>query len=114
MNGGARMTAPPRRASVIDPSDRLIVALDAPDPAEAERLVAELGDSVRFFKIGMELAYGGGLNGIAKRMPQDILAEAARADLRQAEGAEGESVGAQTPGRSPLAFSEMVLPSLLC
>ncbi|HYA71997.1 MAG TPA: orotidine-5'-phosphate decarboxylase [Roseiarcus sp.] len=54
------MTA--RRANLIDPRDRLIVALDAPDAIEAERLVAELGDSVRFYKIGMELAYGGGLS----------------------------------------------------
>ncbi len=56
------MTAPSRRAELIDPGDRLIVALDMPDPAEAERLVGALGDSVRFYKIGMELAYGGGLN----------------------------------------------------
>jgi len=55
------MNAPPRRAKLIDPRDRLIVALDAPDPAEAGHLVAELGDSVRFYKIGMELAYGDGL-----------------------------------------------------
>ncbi len=55
------MTAPRPLARLIDPSERLIVALDAPDPAEAERLVAELGEAVRFYKIGMELAYGGGL-----------------------------------------------------
>ena len=61
------MNAPPRRAKLIDPRDRLIVALDAPDRAEAERLVAELGDAVRFFKIGMELAYGGGL-GLAPKL----------------------------------------------
>jgi orotidine-5'-phosphate decarboxylase len=62
MSEGAPMTARSRGAKLIDPRDRLIVALDAPDPAEAERLVAELGDSVRFYKIGMELAYGGGLS----------------------------------------------------
>jgi orotidine-5'-phosphate decarboxylase len=44
----------------ISPRDRLIVALDLPEVAEAERLVARLGDSVSFYKIGMELAYGGG------------------------------------------------------
>ncbi len=65
------MTAAPTkaqsaRARRLDPRDRLIVALDAPDPAEAERLVAELGDSVTFYKIGMELAYGGGL-GLASK-----------------------------------------------
>ena len=41
------------------PSDRLIVALDFPDPAKAEKLVAELGSAVSFYKIGMELAYSG-------------------------------------------------------
>ncbi len=41
--------------------ERLIVALDAPDPAAAERLVSDLGDSVLFYKVGMELVYGGGL-----------------------------------------------------
>jgi orotidine-5'-phosphate decarboxylase len=61
MSDGAPVTAQSQCAKRIDPRDRLIVALDAPDPAEAERLVAELGDSVRFYKIGMELAYGGGL-----------------------------------------------------
>jgi orotidine-5'-phosphate decarboxylase len=43
-------------------AERLIVALDMPDVAEAERLVARLGDRVVFYKVGMELAYGGGLD----------------------------------------------------
>jgi orotidine-5'-phosphate decarboxylase len=42
-------------------SDRLIVALDLPDVASARDMVATLGDAVSFYKIGMELAYGGGL-----------------------------------------------------
>ena len=46
--------------------DRLIVALDAADPRDAERLVAELGDTVGFYKIGMELAFGGGLGLVAQ------------------------------------------------
>lgn len=41
--------------------DRLIVALDIADAAEARRLVERIGDSAVFYKIGMELAYGGGL-----------------------------------------------------
>ncbi|MBY6241390.1 orotidine-5'-phosphate decarboxylase [Methylosinus sp. Sm6] len=41
--------------------DRLIVALDVEDAAAARALVATLGDCVAFYKIGMELAYGGGL-----------------------------------------------------
>jgi orotidine-5'-phosphate decarboxylase len=44
----------------IPPRERLIVALDMPAAARAERLVAELGDRVSFYKVGMELAYGGG------------------------------------------------------
>ena len=44
----------------IAPRDRLIVALDLPEIAQAERLVAQLGESVGFYKVGMELAYGGG------------------------------------------------------
>ena len=41
--------------------DRLIVALDIADMAEARRLVERIGDSTVFYKVGMELAYGGGL-----------------------------------------------------
>ena len=41
--------------------DRLIVALDMADAAEARRLVERIGDSAVFYKVGMELAYGGGL-----------------------------------------------------
>jgi orotidine-5'-phosphate decarboxylase len=44
------------------PRDRLIVALDLESVAEARALVAKLGDSVSFYKIGMELAYAGGLD----------------------------------------------------
>ena len=40
---------------------RLIVGLDVPTVAEAERVVATLGDAVTFYKVGYQLAYGGGL-----------------------------------------------------
>lgn len=40
--------------------DKLIVALDLSDLAQAHAMVECLGDGVEFFKIGMELAYGGG------------------------------------------------------
>jgi orotidine-5'-phosphate decarboxylase len=42
--------------------ERLIVALDFAEPREAEALVANLGHSVSFYKIGLELAFGGGLS----------------------------------------------------
>ena len=47
--------------SVIAPRDRLIVALDLPALDAAEAMVARLGDSVTFYKIGYQLAYAGGL-----------------------------------------------------
>jgi len=46
----------------IDPRDRLIVALDVPDLASAEAMVSRLGDTVTFYKVGMELTYSGGLS----------------------------------------------------
>jgi orotidine-5'-phosphate decarboxylase len=47
--------------SDIAPSDRLIVALDLPSVAKAEAIIARLGDSVTFYKIGYQLAFAGGL-----------------------------------------------------
>jgi orotidine-5'-phosphate decarboxylase len=46
------MTSIPRR-------ERLIVALDVPAAADARALVETLGDSVAFYKIGLELAMSG-------------------------------------------------------
>jgi orotidine-5'-phosphate decarboxylase len=37
------------------------VALDTPDVSEAQRLVERIGESACFYKVGMELAYAGGL-----------------------------------------------------
>ena len=42
--------------STIACSDRLIVALDLPGTAAAEAMIARLGDSVTFYKIGYQLA----------------------------------------------------------
>jgi len=47
--------------------DRLIVALDVPTADSARALVARLGDSVSFYKIGLELLFGGGL-GLASEL----------------------------------------------
>ncbi|MGK6316058.1 orotidine-5'-phosphate decarboxylase [Neorhizobium sp. DT-125] len=41
--------------------DRLIVGLDIPTVAEAEKMVATLGDTVSFYKVGYQLAFAGGL-----------------------------------------------------
>jgi orotidine-5'-phosphate decarboxylase len=45
----------------ISPRDRLIVALDLPAIADAEAMIARLGDSVTFYKIGLQLIFAGGI-----------------------------------------------------
>lgn len=45
----------------LTPRERLIVALDLPSVGEAEQMVRRLGESVVFYKVGLELVYGGGL-----------------------------------------------------
>lgn len=44
----------------IAASDRLIFALDVPDTAAARALATRLGDSVTFYKLGLELMMSGG------------------------------------------------------
>jgi orotidine-5'-phosphate decarboxylase len=51
----------------IPARDRLIVALDLPSVADAEAMVARLGDTVGFYKIGLELIYAGGID-FARRL----------------------------------------------
>ena len=45
-----------------DFASRLIVALDLPDVADAQAMVVRLGPAVGFYKIGLELAFAGGLD----------------------------------------------------
>ncbi len=45
---------------LIEPRDRLIVALDLPQADAAKALVQTLGDAVSFYKIGLELFMSGG------------------------------------------------------
>jgi orotidine-5'-phosphate decarboxylase len=47
--------------SALKPRERLIVALDTPGVGEARRIVERIGDGATVYKIGMELAYAGGL-----------------------------------------------------
>ncbi len=49
--------------------DRLIVALDMPTIEEAHRLVTTLGDTVSFYKVGLELLFAGGLE-LARELKQ--------------------------------------------
>ncbi len=49
-----------RSQIAVPRNERLIVALDVADAAEARALVEQLGDSVQFYKVGMELFMAGG------------------------------------------------------
>ena len=46
---------------MLEARDRLIVALDVPSVAAAEKMVDRLGDTVAFYKIGYQLVFAGGL-----------------------------------------------------
>jgi orotidine-5'-phosphate decarboxylase len=46
---------------IMTARERLIVGLDLPTVAEAEKIVNALGDDVLFYKIGHQLAFAGGL-----------------------------------------------------
>lgn len=50
--------------------DRLIVALDMPTLEEARRLVAVLGNTASFYKVGLELLFSGGLE-LARQLKAD-------------------------------------------
>ena len=47
-----------------------VVALDLPNAGEAGRLVAALGDAVTFYKVGMQLAFAGGLELVGRLVGQ--------------------------------------------
>jgi orotidine-5'-phosphate decarboxylase len=46
----------------LDPRDRLIVALDLPSVKDADAMVERIGDAARFYKVGYQLAFAGGLS----------------------------------------------------
>ncbi|MGA9854804.1 MAG: orotidine-5'-phosphate decarboxylase [Gammaproteobacteria bacterium] len=47
-------------SNAIPPQERLIFALDVPDAGSARQWVGQLGDSVQFYKLGLELFMAGG------------------------------------------------------
>lgn len=53
-------TTHPLSPKAIPPAERLIFALDVPSSAEARHTVDRLGDTVRFYKLGLELFMAGG------------------------------------------------------
>jgi len=62
MNNGLHtpMTTEMPERNAIPRNERLIVALDVPNADEARKLVVTLGDTVSFYKIGLELFTAGG------------------------------------------------------
>ncbi len=52
------------RGLPADMADRLIVALDVPEIAQARKLVSRLDGTVSFFKIGLWLAFAKGVDGL--------------------------------------------------
>lgn len=49
-----------RSSKTIDPKDRLIFALDFESNLQAQQMVETLGDTVNFYKVGLELFMAGG------------------------------------------------------
>ncbi|HEY7662300.1 MAG TPA: orotidine-5'-phosphate decarboxylase [Xanthobacteraceae bacterium] len=72
------MTQAAQGRPLLDARERVIVALDVASVAEAEALVARLGESVSFYKIGYQLAFAGGIDfaralaGAGKRVFLDL------------------------------------------
>jgi orotidine-5'-phosphate decarboxylase len=54
------MNPVPQQAATLSPKDRLAIALDFPNARQALDLVNSLGDTCRWFKVGMELYYAAG------------------------------------------------------
>ena len=88
-------------AARIDPRDRLIVGLDLPSVEAAEAMIARLGDSVTFYKIGYQLAYAGGLPLVRK------LADAGKkvfADLKMHDIGNTVARGVESIAKSGATF----------
>ncbi|MDE2196579.1 MAG: orotidine 5'-phosphate decarboxylase, partial [Gammaproteobacteria bacterium] len=47
-------------SNTVPRRERLILGLDVPDAGAARQLVAQLGEAVSFYKIGLELFMAGG------------------------------------------------------
>jgi len=53
------MSDRPEVLNSVAPNDRLIFALDVPDAPRARALIRELGDTITFYKLGLELVLSG-------------------------------------------------------
>jgi orotidine-5'-phosphate decarboxylase len=73
------LTSQPPIIKAIHVRERLIFALDVPTPADALEMVTRLGDSVNFYKLGLQLFMAGGyfelvdrLNSLGKKVFVDL------------------------------------------
>jgi orotidine-5'-phosphate decarboxylase len=75
-----------RGNEAIPLAERLIVALDVPTVEKALEIVEELGDSVQFYKIGMQLQFAGGLelaNTLIKKYKKKVFLDSKLLDISQ-------------------------------
>jgi orotidine-5'-phosphate decarboxylase len=86
----------------IPPEDRLIFALDVPGAAEARRLVDTLGDSIHFYKLGLELFTSGGYFELADH----LLAQGKKifADLKLYDVPETVAAAVRQLRKRPITF----------
>ena len=66
MRSSAVAAADLHQSHAIELRDRLIMALDVPNQEQALEVVEKLGDTVCFYKIGLQLHFAGGLELAAK------------------------------------------------
>jgi len=97
------MPAPNFPAKKIEPRERLIFALDVPTVEEGRRLVETLGDSVQFYKLGLQLFMAGGYYEFV-----EWLAERGKkvfADLKFFDVPETVSLAVEQLKRRPITFA---------
>src|SRR5437016_3282752 len=107
------------QTSAVAPRDRLIVGLDLPSVEAAEAMIAQLGDSVTFYKIGYQLAYAGGLALVPSLLRAQKAAELRKIvglklrlvtpGIRPAAGAAGDQKRVMTPARAIAAGADYLV-----
>ncbi len=89
--------------TLIPSTERLIFALDVPGADEARRLVETLGDSVRFYKLGLELFTSGGYF----ELVDELLAQGKKifADLKLYDVPETVAAAIRQLRKRPITFT---------
>src|SRR5437763_1663998 len=68
---GATIARPQAHSQPLTARERLIVALDFQSTEEAQRVVEQLGDTVTFYKIGLQLQLAPKLRKFFNRLTRD-------------------------------------------